>query len=239
MQLPDGTAKVAFRVDRKGEAWWSGYRGNIAIDKVIVECGGAPPAPPAPPPGLCSDECGSRWRSYASNGFCDDGGAGSEYYRCSFGSDCNVRGTAGSNPCATGPCSPVPCAVPPNAQDCGVRVLPVPCQLDMDLVRRRPLKPAPANADRSAAGRASSVRVACGRCSSSTRAAACGTTTRSLKTLLGACSINSRSGQTPLQWLWSNSRRTAGSCVSEARRGCRTTQLHSSRRSARWTPHAV
>jgi Mg-chelatase subunit ChlD len=101
VQLPDGTAKVAFRVDRKGEAWWTGYRGNIAIDKVIVECGGAPPAPPAPPPGLCSDECGSRWRSYASNGFCDDGGAGSEYYRCSFGSDCNVRGTAGSNPCAT------------------------------------------------------------------------------------------------------------------------------------------
>ena len=26
--------------------------------------------------------------------------------------------------------------MPPTAQDCGVRVLPVPCQLDMDLVRR-------------------------------------------------------------------------------------------------------
>jgi hypothetical protein len=39
--------------------------------------------PPPPPPGLCTDTC-----EYASDGYCDDGGAGSDGAVCPWGSDC-------------------------------------------------------------------------------------------------------------------------------------------------------
>ena len=106
MTLPAGTAKVGFRVTRKGTRWWSGYYGNVAIDQVVLECGGGPPAPPSPPPALCTDDC-PPYPHWANDGWCDDGGSGSDYDFCPMGSDC---------------------------ADCGPRWLPSPCEIEMDLV---------------------------------------------------------------------------------------------------------
>ena len=88
--VPAGTAKVGFRVTRKGTRWWSGFYGNVAIDQVILECGGGPPAPPAPPPALCTDDC-PPYPYYVKDGWCDDGGAESAYSLCPLGSDCQAR----------------------------------------------------------------------------------------------------------------------------------------------------
>merc|ERR1712166_530911 len=104
--VPAGTAKVGFRVNRKGTRWWSGYYGNVAIDQVVLECGGGPPAPPAPPPALCTDDC-PPYPHYTSDGWCDDGGSESQYSLCPLGSDC---------------------------QDCGPRIIAEPCDIEMDLV---------------------------------------------------------------------------------------------------------
>jgi hypothetical protein len=104
--VPAGTAKIGFRVTRKGTRWWSGFYGNVAIDQVVLECGGGPPAPPAPPPALCTDDC-PPYPYYVKDGWCDDGGTESQYSLCPLGSDC---------------------------QDCGPRFLPTPCEIEMDLV---------------------------------------------------------------------------------------------------------
>lgn len=52
-----------------------------------------PPAPPARPPAdslVCEDDC-----TFARDTECDDGGPGSEYYRCDYGHDCTDCGTRG------------------------------------------------------------------------------------------------------------------------------------------------
>ena len=58
----------------------------------------SPPAPPKPPPfmpgsALCSNTC-----THASNGFCSDGGPGSEGAICEFGTDCEDCGTRMGSP---------------------------------------------------------------------------------------------------------------------------------------------
>ncbi|KAL1529573.1 hypothetical protein AB1Y20_000517 [Prymnesium parvum] len=44
----------------------------------------AMPSPPAVPSSCCMDSC-----SHAHDGFCDDGGVGSDYSECSIGADCS------------------------------------------------------------------------------------------------------------------------------------------------------
>ena len=51
----------------------------------------APPASPASPAVLCSNGCEGN-PSWASDGWCDDGGPGAEYSGCAFGSDCEDCG---------------------------------------------------------------------------------------------------------------------------------------------------
>lgn len=140
--VPAGTAKVGFRVNRKGTRWWSGYYGNVAIDQVVLECGGGPPAPPAPPPALCTDDC-PPYPHYTSDGWCDDGGSESQYSLCPLGSDCQVR-TATQTFCPRHALSrlhlawtlPSPPHTHPIEQDCGPRIIAEPCDIEMDLVRR-------------------------------------------------------------------------------------------------------
>lgn len=63
----------------------------------------APPPPPAPTPG-CSDGC-----PYQNDGMCDDGGPGSLYSVCDFGTDCGDCGPrSGSAPAPTPPPAPAP-----------------------------------------------------------------------------------------------------------------------------------
>jgi hypothetical protein len=38
-----------------------------------------------PPTLICSDKCGRK-----DNGYCDDGGSGSDFNFCAFGTDCEV-----------------------------------------------------------------------------------------------------------------------------------------------------
>ena len=70
------------------------------------------PLPPAAPPGcLCSNDCqhptgsGAPMSMYVSDGFCDDGGEGSDYSTCAIGTDCFDCGDAR--------CVPSPPPVPP------------------------------------------------------------------------------------------------------------------------------
>jgi len=46
------------------------------------------PPPPPPAPQFCTDDCSS----YASDGSCDDGGVGSQFAYCAFGTDCSDCG---------------------------------------------------------------------------------------------------------------------------------------------------
>eukprot|EP00316_Scyphosphaera_apsteinii_P001971 CAMPEP_0119307846 /NCGR_PEP_ID=MMETSP1333-20130426/8228_1 /TAXON_ID=418940 /ORGANISM="Scyphosphaera apsteinii, Strain RCC1455" /LENGTH=297 /DNA_ID=CAMNT_0007311483 /DNA_START=109 /DNA_END=1002 /DNA_ORIENTATION=- len=75
------------------------------------DCGKRPPAPPAPPPfspGVeCSEEC-----VYTNDNLCDDGGPGSEYNECSWGSDCS---DCGKRPPAPPPPPPAP-RFPPGVE---------------------------------------------------------------------------------------------------------------------------
>ena len=67
------------------------------------DCGPRPvlPPQPAPPlPGLCLNTC-----VYAGEGDCDDGGPGSEYSFCAYGSDCE---DCGPRPVRSPPASPPP-----------------------------------------------------------------------------------------------------------------------------------
>ena len=67
----------------------------------------SPPPPPPPPPGYCTETC--KW---SSDGLCDDGGPGSEYPWCAYGTDCTdcgVRFAAPSSP----PRAPDPLPPPP------------------------------------------------------------------------------------------------------------------------------
>ena len=64
-------------------------------------------SPPPPPPGYCTDTC--KW---SSDGLCDDGGPGSQYPWCAYGTDCTdcgVRFAAPSSP----PRAPDPLPPPP------------------------------------------------------------------------------------------------------------------------------
>jgi hypothetical protein len=78
----------------------------------------SPPPPPPPPysrPLKCSgkwdrDECVFGLVSYARNGLCEDGGAGSVSSKCEFSSDLSDCGSRG---CGDGPPSPPPPAPPP------------------------------------------------------------------------------------------------------------------------------
>ena len=69
-------------------------RGDIAVDKVNVQCGAMPPnppPPPLPPPKACDNTCPS-YPSYVYDYYCDDGGPGAQYSFCEYGSDCWVSG---------------------------------------------------------------------------------------------------------------------------------------------------
>jgi hypothetical protein len=57
-------------------------------------CGYASPPPPSPsPPGITSSSGCSNSCIYPSDGMCDDGGSGSLYSICNFGTDCTDCGT--------------------------------------------------------------------------------------------------------------------------------------------------
>ena len=81
-----------------------------------------PPYPPAPssPPQVCNDYCSEY--GWVEDGVCDDGGIGSEYVGCSFGTDCTDCGIrlAPSPPPSVPPPppapppSPPPCSPPPT-----------------------------------------------------------------------------------------------------------------------------
>ena len=190
MIVPAGTAKVGFRVNRKGTRWWSGYYGNVAIDQVVLECGGGPPAPPAPPPALCTQDC-PPYPHYAGDGECDDGGSESSYSLCPLGSDCQVRAATqifcpqhaprrGSPPT---PPPPPPHPHPSQSSRIAVLVgsrhraiskwiwcaarLPNVCVASPPKMVVTPVGPC----------------LVCRRCSSSTRAAACGAFTISSRSL--------------------------------------------------------
>lgn len=78
-----------------------------------------PPSPPSPPspssppppltPGVCSNECIGN-PQYGSDGACDDGGPGSEYSDCSYGTDCADCGRV------------LPYSPPPPPPSCGLLV---------------------------------------------------------------------------------------------------------------------
>eukprot|EP00966_Prymnesium_polylepis_P274933 6352771-Prymnesium_polylepis.1 len=69
-----------------------------------------PHPPPLPPaiPALCIDTC-----THASDGDCDDGGAGSEFGMCTFGSDCTDCGERHSQETPPRAPSVPPPSVPP------------------------------------------------------------------------------------------------------------------------------
>ena len=57
-----------------------------------IRCGGEPPsAPPTTPGATCSNACIGT-PSFAHDGYCDDGGLGSEYNSCQMGTDCDDCG---------------------------------------------------------------------------------------------------------------------------------------------------
>jgi len=69
----------------------------------------APPMlPPMPPPPLCVDVC-----SYPADGFCDDGGPGSVFADCDFGSDCTDCGSRAQSP-SSPPKPPLTPPLPPQ-----------------------------------------------------------------------------------------------------------------------------
>ena len=82
-----------------------------------------PPAPPPypPPPITCSNECineaGISELGWVSDGVCDDGGPGSEYSECAYGSDCEdcTWRLAPSPPPSAPPSPPPPMPNPPPA----------------------------------------------------------------------------------------------------------------------------
>ncbi len=84
--------------------------GDCAYGTDCTDCGardGSAPAPaPAPTPTTgaagCSDTC---W--WAGDGFCDDGGPGSEYAACDYGTDCTDCGARDGSAPAPAP-SPTP-----------------------------------------------------------------------------------------------------------------------------------
>lgn len=70
-----------------------------------------PPSPSPPPPASCTclDTCTSSW---TSDGICDDGGPGSQYGGCAFGTDCSDCGARCSGGATVSP--------PPSPQPSGV-----------------------------------------------------------------------------------------------------------------------
>lgn len=69
--------------------------GVVLLAAALVGCNDLiPEPPPTPSGGLCTNTC-----LYANDGDCDDGGPGSDYDLCSYGSDCGDCGArSGSNP---------------------------------------------------------------------------------------------------------------------------------------------
>lgn len=71
-----------------------------------------PPLPPRAPPGnddMCGNTC-----NFASDSECDDGGPGSDYAICTFGSDCEDCGDREETPQQPQPPSPPPPPPPPS-----------------------------------------------------------------------------------------------------------------------------
>ena len=67
------------------------YLGDMAVDNFHIQCGAAPPSPPGPPPSApmaCDNTCPT-YPYYANDNYCDDGGEGSQYSLCEYGTDCN------------------------------------------------------------------------------------------------------------------------------------------------------
>jgi hypothetical protein len=86
-------------------------------------CGAAPPTspppspspPPLPPGYVCLNSC-IGMPTYATDGFCDDGGPGAEYLYCQYGTDCadcGLRQLRSPSP-PRGPPPPSPPSPPPS-----------------------------------------------------------------------------------------------------------------------------
>jgi hypothetical protein len=92
-----------------------------------------PPWPPASPPGLCNNACNQQVGRL--EGVCEDGGAGSEFSMCPFGTDCTCLSC--SNACTSPPLPPLLTWLQPSrvrrllrvgaGDDCGVRVFCISC----------------------------------------------------------------------------------------------------------------
>lgn len=87
--------------------------GYCAFGTDCTDCGirfFASPSPPPPlSPGICSNTCTGDTPWYASDGDCDDGGVGSEYSGCGYGSDCadcGVRSFSSPSPPPPSPRAP-------------------------------------------------------------------------------------------------------------------------------------
>ena len=59
-----------------------------ACPLTCLQCTVAASPPPSPPTGMCSESC-----QYPSDDTCDDGGSGSQFSICAYGSDCTDCGT--------------------------------------------------------------------------------------------------------------------------------------------------
>eukprot|EP00966_Prymnesium_polylepis_P206058 4774681-Prymnesium_polylepis.1 len=109
------TICILFRhADGDGDRWVESYgvsNTGVATPALEVEVLATPPRPPLPPqqppspsnPARCIDGC-----YYSFDGSCDDGGAGSEYHFCGFGSDCTDCGVRVAAPASP----PAPPAAP-------------------------------------------------------------------------------------------------------------------------------
>ena len=116
-------------------------QGGISLDS--SRCNAVrpmPPPSPSPPPfdAACDNSCG-----HANDGDCDDGGSGSQYDACPWGTDCNDCGARGcSNDCTAsqnGVCDDGgsgseydSCAFGSDCYDCGPRVCSHKCVYSND-----------------------------------------------------------------------------------------------------------
>ena len=91
-----------------------------------IDCGAREASPPpAPPmtPSLCTNAC-----RFSSDASCDDGGAGSEFGLCEYGTDCVDCGgrSWGSVPPPPSPSPPPPVWMPPSPSPPPPNVMPLP-----------------------------------------------------------------------------------------------------------------
>ena len=115
----DDTAGCPYTADGDCDDGGPGHDYDIcAFGADCTDCGprepaALPPSPPPPPslsPGvLCSNSC-----TYATDGDCDDGGSGSEYELCDFGTDCTDCGSESATSATYPPFAPAPLPSPPT-----------------------------------------------------------------------------------------------------------------------------